>query len=170
MLENNKNPKTGLPICPTIAIVKKVSSATGIAINDLFSILDPSQLIDISLDDAPDENNNVSYENLISESESELITLYRQVNEIGQKYILKQAKFAAEQEEYAKLDSWGKEAVDAVVKVEIKRCASSLSKKYAPYQRANTEQVDVAARDGIEIPRENAESGVIVDGQTDDLP
>ena len=39
----------------------------------------------------------------LSNQEHDLLTLYRQVNSAGQSYIMKQAKFASEQEEYAKV-------------------------------------------------------------------
>ena len=40
MLENNKNSKTGEPMIPTIAMMKKLSVGMGISVNDLISICD----------------------------------------------------------------------------------------------------------------------------------
>ena len=43
MLEQNKNPSTGLPIAPTIEIFSKVASAVGITTNELFRLVDAKQ-------------------------------------------------------------------------------------------------------------------------------
>lgn len=43
MLEQNKNPATGLPIAPTIDIFSKVAAAVGISTNDLFRLVDSRQ-------------------------------------------------------------------------------------------------------------------------------
>lgn len=40
MLENNKNPRTKLPISPTIDMYKKVANVAGISLNELFSVVD----------------------------------------------------------------------------------------------------------------------------------
>ena len=48
-------------------------------------------------------------------------------------------------------------------------CLGAGSAGYATYQQTNIEQVDVAARNGREISREDAESGFILPEQ-DDLP
>lgn len=102
MLENNKNPQTGRPIHPTVAIVNKVSSATGIAINDLFSILDPSQLIDISNDDSLGENTDFFKESSLSESETELLSLYSQLNSLGQELLKERARSLLTEEKYTR--------------------------------------------------------------------
>ena len=47
MLERNQNPKTKLPIAPTIETFSKVAKATGISVNELFEIVDSS----VSLED-----------------------------------------------------------------------------------------------------------------------
>ena len=47
MLERNQNPKTKLPIAPTIETFSKVAKATGITVNELFEIVDSS----VSLED-----------------------------------------------------------------------------------------------------------------------
>lgn len=46
MLENNKNPRTKLPISPTIDMYKKVARVAGITLNELFAIVDSP--VDIS--------------------------------------------------------------------------------------------------------------------------
>lgn len=40
MLENNKNPRTKLPISPTIEMYRKVAKVAGITLNELFAIVD----------------------------------------------------------------------------------------------------------------------------------
>ena len=49
MLENNKNPSTGLPITPTLPTIKSIASAMGLSFDELFSIIDPDS--EISLND-----------------------------------------------------------------------------------------------------------------------
>lgn len=69
---------------------------------------------------------------------------------------------------YRALDEHGKEVVNSVLSIEYKRC-SSLSEKYAAYHTSRVDPVDVAARNGNKISREDAESGIISQEQ-DDLP
>lgn len=40
MLENNRNPKTGEPIVPTITSLKKIATAMGITVNELIDLAD----------------------------------------------------------------------------------------------------------------------------------
>lgn len=48
MLEQNKNPATGLPLAPSIEIFGKVASAIGISIDELLRIVDSSQPITLT--------------------------------------------------------------------------------------------------------------------------
>lgn len=51
MLENNKNPSTGLPITPSLPTLKSIANAMGITFDDLFSIIDPDSEISLNNDD-----------------------------------------------------------------------------------------------------------------------
>jgi len=70
MLENNKNPQSGLPISLTLETMQKAALGMGISVNDLFSLVD--QQIDISI--IP---NSVSDTMALSSHEKELILAYR---------------------------------------------------------------------------------------------
>lgn len=56
MLENNRNPRTKLPISPTIDMYKKVASVVGISLNELFAIVDSP--VDISSSSYLDEQSD----------------------------------------------------------------------------------------------------------------
>ena len=40
MIENNKNPKTGLPIAPTIPMVRKIAEGMGMTFDELIALAD----------------------------------------------------------------------------------------------------------------------------------
>lgn len=48
MLERNSNPKTGLPVTPSIPALKKIASGMGMSLNDLFLAVDdmPVDILD----------------------------------------------------------------------------------------------------------------------------
>jgi transcriptional regulator with XRE-family HTH domain len=48
MLEANKNPKTGLPITPTLETFSKIASGMGVTLDQLFSMCDEDQPIFLS--------------------------------------------------------------------------------------------------------------------------
>lgn len=58
MLERNQNPKSKLPIAPTVDTFTKVAKATGISINQLFEIIDSSVSLDDNISTLP---SNKSY-------------------------------------------------------------------------------------------------------------
>lgn len=49
MLENNRNPQTGLPIAPTFSIYEKVARVMGITPDDLIRRLDGDQSITVNV-------------------------------------------------------------------------------------------------------------------------
>lgn len=61
MVENNENPKTGLPVEPSLKALKKIAGGMGISVHDLFSKIDdlpvsllsdsPADLVDQVLQD-----------------------------------------------------------------------------------------------------------------------
>ena len=51
MLENNVNPRTGLPISPTIDMYQKVAAATGVSLNELFATVESP--VDLSVPNDP---------------------------------------------------------------------------------------------------------------------
>lgn len=55
MLENDKNPKTGAAITPSLKTYKAVADATGISVNDLFALVDDAVLLDPCPTPAPRE-------------------------------------------------------------------------------------------------------------------
>ncbi len=50
MLENNRNPKTGQPVVPSLPYLNKIASCMGITLSELFSMVDDMP-VDISLAD-----------------------------------------------------------------------------------------------------------------------
>lgn len=48
MLENNKNPQTGLPIVPTFAVYEKVARVMGISADDLIRRMDGTEKIQVN--------------------------------------------------------------------------------------------------------------------------
>ena len=48
MLEANKNPKTGLPITPTLDTFSKIACAMGMTLDQLFSICDDDQPVSLA--------------------------------------------------------------------------------------------------------------------------
>ena len=69
MLENNKNPQSGLPIALTLETMQRAAHGMGISINDLFSLVD--EQIDISI--APPATATLA----LSPHERQLILSYR---------------------------------------------------------------------------------------------
>lgn len=51
ILERDCNPVNGKPVVPSIKTIKSVATAIGKDVNDVFSMLDPEQLIDLGIDD-----------------------------------------------------------------------------------------------------------------------
>ena len=72
MLENNKNPKTGLPIVPTYSIFQKVAAVLGISTDTLIRSMSDDQLIA--------DNASFSDDNL-SPDEAQLLEDYRDATE-----------------------------------------------------------------------------------------
>lgn len=48
MLESNKNPKTGLPITPTLDTFNKIANAMGLSLDQLVSLCDEDQPISLA--------------------------------------------------------------------------------------------------------------------------
>lgn len=95
MLENNKNSKTGEPIVPTIAMIKKISKGIGISVNDLIAICDD---MPINLDDSTDikltENQNSPTEPQLNEGEKMLLDLFRQIPDEQKEMVLRMIRSA----------------------------------------------------------------------------
>ena len=60
MLEANKNPKTGLPITPTLETFSKIASGMGVTLDQLFSMCDEDQPIFLSASFPPSPRNDFS--------------------------------------------------------------------------------------------------------------
>ena len=71
MLENNKNPQSGLPIALTLETMQKAALGMGISVNDLFSLVD--QQIDLSV--IPTNTTSISLS--LSQHEKKLVLAYR---------------------------------------------------------------------------------------------
>lgn len=56
MIENEINPKTGLPVQPSLVVLKKIADGMGMTLADLFSQAD-----DISVDISAEENEKPTY-------------------------------------------------------------------------------------------------------------
>ena len=94
MLENNKNSKTGEPIVPTIAMIKKLSKGMNVSVNDLISMCDD---IPISLDTSIDiklAQKNSPEEPKLSEREKALLDLFRLVPEDKQQMLFQMIQVA----------------------------------------------------------------------------
>lgn len=61
MLENNRNPKSGLPLSPRIEIYQQVAAATGVGLDELIAIIDDNITVGtrtkptVTVDDGLDE-------------------------------------------------------------------------------------------------------------------
>ena len=81
MLEIRKNSKTGEPIVPTIAMLKKISSGLGITVNELIAKCDD---MPISLSSGYNAKNNPPAEPKLTEGEELLLSLFRRLPEQSQ--------------------------------------------------------------------------------------
>lgn len=91
MLENNRNPKTGQPLTPTLPMLKKIADGMSISLDRLLAItddfmIDMSSPLDTEL--SPDEYN--------------LISLYRQLDRDDQGEIRGEIKQMLKSEKYKK--------------------------------------------------------------------
>lgn len=95
MLERNENPKTKLPIAPTIDTYQKVANAVGVSLNELFTYVDSSIDLNtgIPLPAAPDPE------------EERLTGLYRQLNTEGREKLVDYADDLVSSGKYIKSDS-----------------------------------------------------------------
>ena len=48
MLENERNPRSNKPIRPTLPTLEKLASAMDMSMTDLFALLDPDTVVDVS--------------------------------------------------------------------------------------------------------------------------
>jgi transcriptional regulator with XRE-family HTH domain len=85
MLESHKNSKTGEPIIPTIAMIKKLSQGMNMSVNEIIAICDD---MPISLDGASDIKKNSPEEPKLSEGERLVLEAFRQIPEEQQKHFL----------------------------------------------------------------------------------
>ena len=91
MIENNKNPKTGQPLTPTLPMLKKIADGMNISLDRLFAITDDFMIDMTSPLDAefsPDEYN--------------LISLYRQLDRDDQGEIRGEIKQMLKSDKYLK--------------------------------------------------------------------
>jgi hypothetical protein len=101
MLENNKNSKTGEPIVPTIAMLKKISQGMHISVNELIALCDD---MPINMDTTADvklnlqlfsEETSPASEEVLTEEERLLIDLFRQIPEEQQRVFLEMGRVYA---------------------------------------------------------------------------
>lgn len=81
MLEQNRNPKTGLPIQPSIVTIKAASLAMGLSLDELMRQMGDVEEVSPSKDSAQTEPFRCSKE------EQRLITLFRSAADADQKAI-----------------------------------------------------------------------------------
>ena len=85
MLESHKNSKTGEPIIPTIAMIKKLSQGMNMSVNEIIAICDD---MPISLDGASDIKKKTPEEPKLSEGERLVLEAFRQIPEEQQRHFL----------------------------------------------------------------------------------
>lgn len=103
MLVNGANPKTGKPLKPTIETYGKLAAGMGISIDDLFQIMDDAP-ISISILSSVFSTDTPSAQKLraigdalstnmpTSANETELLEIYRSLNDLGQQTLLGTAR------------------------------------------------------------------------------
>lgn len=87
MLENDVNPKTGLPLSPSVVALKKIAAGMGITLNELLSRVDDMP-VDLSLPSnftAPDAANAPS-------ELTEFLTLFRNLAPEEKKMLIAQMR------------------------------------------------------------------------------
>ena len=97
MLEQNKNPATGLPIAPSIDVFGKVASAVGISLDELLRLVDSDQPISLALapsTSAPEISPDLKY---LSEA-------LAQLNDDGAQKLLDYAADLVASGRYAKIE------------------------------------------------------------------
>lgn len=80
MLENNKNPKTGKPIIPSIPTYQKAAEGMHISIVDLFSVLAP-----VPFETADNENEQITSAMPLSDTDLVMVEAFHELNEVRQK-------------------------------------------------------------------------------------
>lgn len=101
MLENHKNSKTGEPIVPTIAMLKKLSQGMCMPINELIAVCDDMPISldsdnDLKLDLQLFAKENTPEEPKLTEGERMLLDLFRQIPEEQQKMFLDMGRVFAD--------------------------------------------------------------------------
>lgn len=92
MLENGKNSKTGEPIVPSIAMLKKIANATRVSVNDLIVICDDTP---ITLGDDLGIYAESKSPSALTEGEEILLELFRQIPAEQQKVFLEMGRVYA---------------------------------------------------------------------------
>ena len=100
MLENHKNSKTGEPIVPTIAMLKKLSQGMCMPINELIAVCDDMPVSldsdnDLKLDLQLFAKENTPEEPKLTEGERMMLDLFRQIPEEQQKVFLEMGRLYA---------------------------------------------------------------------------
>ena len=85
MIEKNMNPKTGLPLVPSMQQCAKIAQVMGISLQELFSLVD-----DMPIDLSSESKNPPSI--FEGGHTAEFITLFMQLTESEQKMIVNQIK------------------------------------------------------------------------------
>lgn len=74
MLERNENPKTGLPLTPSLPALKKIASGMGMTLTDLFTVADDIP-IDLLVDDMSESASALGSESGRDSLDTELASL-----------------------------------------------------------------------------------------------
>lgn len=80
MLEKNENPRTGLPLSPTMPVLKKLASAMGLTVNDLLAHVD-DMAIDQSTTVMDYEEAQDRLRMILSEAEYAMLRAYQAADE-----------------------------------------------------------------------------------------
>lgn len=115
MLENNKNPKTGAPITPSIKTFNAVAAATNTTVNELLSFVDGN----ISLDEAPSSNViSPSIAKNTPPNDNDLLNTGFSKTKKAPSVSDEAMRMARD---YDKLDNWGRQAVRDLTDTELAR-------------------------------------------------
>ena len=99
MLESGRNPQNNRPIVPSIETIQKISTAMKMSIEQLLLAMGSEQLIDISHSSMQDVPGIVGSSHNLSDSEIELLQLFRACSREAQDHSLNYLRFLCVAEE-----------------------------------------------------------------------